>query len=457
MRAPPGRSRHVGGQRRLVREHIAPDAVVVDPLVGTEHPHVDRVDVRVGQLSELARAQSAAAGGQVGDQASPCRRSTVVGPTRGPRIAGRTSSALRFPLRSRSITSDAASRRRRGFVVVLEVELRAPELPRACRDDSWRNLAGAAARRRRARRTDRERGATGRRRGGRVVDGSGSRRSTSTYSAIDSAPVGSARPKLIFGRGVNPSLDATGRPARRSARSHMRATSRWLVNRTLPSFGGRTRSFTTPASLVSGVAPAPRPGRQQRDRDLAAAARVLAGALAAARGRDRRGDDVLDAVAGADAAVVARRPAAVLEPEPASASCQSPHRKSLCRPAVRWSHGRISCSSRCRDTYQSSDRPSAAIASCQRSRSEVLAPLLEHAARRASTRSMTRPMRRSPRVAMPSATLARRVVPLELHAALGLAARLVADAGRPCAAARSRCSGRTTGTGCAAWARTRRG
>ena len=46
----------------------------------------------------------------------------------------------------------------------------------------------------------------------------------------------------------------------------------------------------------------------------AAAGEVLARALAAAGGRHRRGDDVLDAVAGAHAAVVARRPAAVLEP-----------------------------------------------------------------------------------------------------------------------------------------------
>lgn len=40
---------------------------------------------------------------------------------------------------------------------------------------------------------------------------------------------------------------------------------------------------------------------------------ALAGALAATGRRHRRGDDVLDAVAGAGAAVVARDPAAVLE------------------------------------------------------------------------------------------------------------------------------------------------
>ena len=52
---------------------------------------------------------------------------------------------------------------------------------------------------------------------------------------------------------------------------------------------------------------------QQRHRDLAADGEVLAGALAAAGGRDGRGHDVLDGVAGAGAAVVAGGPAAVLE------------------------------------------------------------------------------------------------------------------------------------------------
>src|SRR4029079_7878842 len=53
--------------------------------------------------------------------------------------------------------------------------------------------------------------------------------------------------------------------------------------------------------------------RHERDGDLAPAGEVLAGALAASRRRQRRGDDVFDREAGTHAAVVARRPAAVLD------------------------------------------------------------------------------------------------------------------------------------------------
>src|SRR5690606_525622 len=56
-----------------------------------------------------------------------------------------------------------------------------------------------------------------------------------------------------------------------------------------------------------------RAARQERDRHLAAAPQVLTRALAPAGRGDRRCDDVLDAVAGAGAAVVAGGPAAVLE------------------------------------------------------------------------------------------------------------------------------------------------
>ena len=78
----------------------------------------------------------------------------------------------------------------------------------------------------------------------------------------------------------------------------------------------------------------------------------------------------------------------------------------MCRPAVMWSHGSTSSRVRCRVTYQSGSRPSAAIASSPAVEREVLAPLLEGATRRASTRSMTRPTRRSPRLAIPSANVA---------------------------------------------------
>jgi len=49
------------------------------------------------------------------------------------------------------------------------------------------------------------------------------------------------------GPGLKPSDQATGRSERRSARSHIRATSRWLVKRTLPNLVKRTRSRTSSA------------------------------------------------------------------------------------------------------------------------------------------------------------------------------------------------------------------
>ena len=48
----------------------------------------------------------------------------------------------------------------------------------------------------------------------------------SISSINDSAPVGRAQPKAIFGRGVNPTDIATAIPALRIVRSHMCATSR---------------------------------------------------------------------------------------------------------------------------------------------------------------------------------------------------------------------------------------
>ena len=44
--------------------------------------------------------------------------------------------------------------------------------------------------------------------------------------------MGRASPKLTLGRGVNPAVWAIGNDVRRSARSHIRATSRWLVEST---------------------------------------------------------------------------------------------------------------------------------------------------------------------------------------------------------------------------------
>ena len=99
-------------------------------------------------------------------------------------------------------------------------ELVAPELPGARRDDFLQRLVGV-----RALGDHGDVDAVGQRvgeSGTEVVGELGtehvdfgaapSRSSTSTYSAIDSAPVGSARPKLILGRGVNPALCAVGQP-----------------------------------------------------------------------------------------------------------------------------------------------------------------------------------------------------------------------------------------------------
>src|SRR6516225_253601 len=94
-----------------------------------------------------------------------------------------------------------------------------------------------------------------------------------------------------------------GSRLRRRARSHIRATSRWLVKRTLPSLAKRRRKRRCPSA---GTA-------DQLNGDPAAVVQVLARALASARRRDRRGDDVLEAEAGAGPAVVARGPAAVLD------------------------------------------------------------------------------------------------------------------------------------------------
>ena len=96
-RAPPSRRQ---------REHLAPFAVVVDPLVCTKHPHVEGVDVGVSsRASSLGRRPVRLWRVRRSGDArwrSGCRS----------RISGRTSSALRFPLRSRSSGSDAASSRR---------------------------------------------------------------------------------------------------------------------------------------------------------------------------------------------------------------------------------------------------------------------------------------------------------------------------------------------------------
>src|SRR5580692_3813297 len=94
-----------------------------------------------------------------------------------------------------------------------------------------------------------------------------------------------------------------GSRLRRNARSHMRATSRWLVKRTLPNLEKRSRRRRWSSGSTA----------DQPDRDAPAVAQVLARALAAARRWPGRGHHVLDPETGTGAAVVAGRPAAVLD------------------------------------------------------------------------------------------------------------------------------------------------
>ena len=146
-------------------------------------------------------------------------------------------------------------------------------------------------------------------------DRSSSASTRSTYSASLSWPVDSASPKLTFGRGEKPSVNASGSCATRNARSSARATSRWLIQRTLPSFvywsrtGFAAPPLMTPVASPSGLVPRKRTGTS-----AAGPRQVLAGALRTARGRQRRRHDVLEGVVGAHPAVVARSPPAIGEP-----------------------------------------------------------------------------------------------------------------------------------------------
>ena len=161
-------------------------------------------------------------------------------------------------------------------------------------------------------------------------------------------------------------------------------------------------------------------------------------------GRRGRGDDVLDRVAGAGAAVVARRPAAVLEARPRRARRASPARGSPCagRPrgdptaAPRPRCGAGTRTSRCRGRWRPSPR------SRGRGRSTPTTP--------GTCRPGATPPR-SPRRCgdrrgwrCPSATGGLGIVPLEVDAAL--AAGRVAQQVDLALQLGAWCSGRTTGT-----------
>src|SRR4051794_13150820 len=138
--------------------------------------------------------------------------------------------------------------------------------------------------------------------------GTSSTSCTSRYSASLSCPTDRASPKLTLGRGAKPCVNASGSCSMRKARSNARATSRWEMKRTLPRFVKRTRTGN-PSSPRTGARLLP--DAEEVDRRVAAAAEVLARPLAPARRRHRRGDDVLERVIGAYAAVVTGCPAAV--------------------------------------------------------------------------------------------------------------------------------------------------
>src|SRR5580704_2865345 len=136
-----------------------------------------------------------------------------------------------------------------------------------------------------------------------VSPGRAAPRRTSRYSPSDSQPVGRASPKLTSGWGTKPCEYATGSPLRRKARSHIRATSRWLVKRILPSLEKRRRSRRFSSGSTA----------DELDRDAVALGEVLARALAPARRRHSRRHDVLEAELRAGATVVTRRPSAILD------------------------------------------------------------------------------------------------------------------------------------------------
>ena len=161
----------------------------------------------------------------------------------------------------------------------------------------------------------------------------------------------------------------------------MRATSRWLVQRTFPSLENRslTRIATSARPDRLGSPRLQHHGHGRRPAD--APARSCPVPWLPPAGGDRRGHHVLEAVAGAHAAVVAGRPPAVLDARSRPGRPASPARGSRCGARRRCGPTggpRPRCGGGARTSRWT--RPSAAMASSQRSRSKHLAPLLERAA-----------------------------------------------------------------------------
>src|SRR6056297_2687802 len=136
----------------------------------------------------------------------------------------------------------------------------------------------------------------------------GAAKVSSAYSPVEATPTGRASGKDTFGCGVKPSEYAMGRSARRNARSQTEVRSRAEMKRVRPSLVQqmRYRSSTRTSSGSTAMCVAFGGGRQR---------------LAAAESRREDGKTeatgvpgvVLETQAGADAAVVAGGPAAVVE------------------------------------------------------------------------------------------------------------------------------------------------
>ena len=278
----------------------------------------------------------------------------------------------------------------------------------------------------------------------------------SRYSASLSCPVDSASPKLTFGRGEKPSVNASGSWVIRNARSSARATSRWRDPADLARAsctGAGPDSRRRPSCRTSRGRRRGRLGAEEPDRDVGAGRsgpgpcpgsrpRARAARPPRARGRSRCTPRSRSRESTGNRGARAR-------PGPPASR---PRGNRGAGPAAMWSQGSTSSRVRWRVTYQSGSRPSACIASSPAVEREVLAPLLERAAR---------PPDRLDDPADPAVAAAhdalgeRRLRVVPLHLRLGAPGR-VAQQRDLAAAARRRCSGRTTGTACAASARTRR-
>ena len=171
------------------------------------------------------------------------------------RSAGRRSSTTFRPLRVVVIGSESAANAR-PIALVSTVESRSSNrswsstLSTASWSDGARSVSSDAPV------TSMPSGRATEIRADRPSTSTGCARSRSRYSAMLSCPVPSANPKLTFGRGEKPWVNASGSCSIRNARSNARATSRCDTKRTLPSLVNRKRTGTPSLPLIA-VLPAP--------------------------------------------------------------------------------------------------------------------------------------------------------------------------------------------------------